>query len=84
VVVSGGVAALPGPVQAAVMAAVQTFADFTPDSDGEHDCAALAVEGHRVLFTIDYHDMHLRGGSPDPADPGVTRRVLTIMLSEEY
>jgi hypothetical protein len=86
VVITGGVAALPGPVQASVMAVVQGFAAFTPDNDphGEHDCAALEVEGHRVLFTIDCYDATLRGGSPDPADPGVTRRVLTIMLAEEY
>jgi hypothetical protein len=86
-VITGGVAALlPGPVQASVMAAVQGFAAFTPDKDprGEHDCAALEVEGHRVLFTIDCYDAALRGGSPDPADPTVTRRVLTIMLAEEY
>lgn len=87
VVITGGVAALlPGPVQASVMAAVQGFAAFTPDNDprGEHDCAALEVEGHRVLFTIDCYDVTLGGGSPDPADPAVTRRVLTIMLAEGY
>jgi Protein of unknown function (DUF3768) len=86
VVLSGGVAALPGPVLVAVMAAVQAFDRFSPDNDpfGEHDCAALEVDGRRVLFKIDYHDAGLRGGSPDPADPGATRRVLTIMLAEEY
>jgi hypothetical protein len=86
VVITGGVAALPGPVQAAVMAAVQGCAGFTPHNDphGEHDCAALEVEGHRVLFTIDCYDVTLGGGPPDPADPAVTRRVLTIMLAEGY
>jgi hypothetical protein len=37
-----------------------------------------------VLFTIDCYDLALRSGSPDAAVPGVTRRVLTIMLAEEY
>jgi hypothetical protein len=85
-VVTSGVAALPGPVQAAVMAAVQGFAGFTPDTDpsGEHGCAVLVVAGHRVPFTIDCYGLALRGGTPDPADPGVTHRVLTIMFAEEY
>jgi len=83
VVVSGGGGGAAGAVQAAVMAAVQGFDGFTPDNDpyGEHDRAVLAVQGHRVLFTIDCYDLALRGGSPDP---GVTRRMLTIMLAEEY
>lgn len=37
-----------------------------------------------VFWTIDAHDRELRFGSDDPADPAVTRRVLTIMLAGEY
>ncbi len=51
---------------------------------GEHDCGLIAVAGHRVLFKIDYYDPSFCGHSADPADPVVTRRVLTIMLADEY
>jgi hypothetical protein len=37
-----------------------------------------------VLFKIDAYDRAQRGRSPDPADPAVTHRVLTIMLADEY
>ncbi len=37
-----------------------------------------------VFWKIDAYDRDLRFGSDDPANPAVTRRVLTIMLASEY
>ena len=78
--------ASPGCGKARVFAAIQGFADFTADNDpyGEHDFALLRPEGLRVIFKIDYYNPTLSGHSPDPTEPQVTRRVLTIMLAEEY
>jgi len=66
--------------------AVQAFAAFTPDNDpyGEHDFGAFDLAGQRLFWKIDYYDRDLRSGSENPADPGVTTRVLTIMLASEY
>jgi hypothetical protein len=36
------------------------------------------------MFKIDYYDQNMEYGSPDPADPRLTRRVLTIMLASDY
>nr|WP_295463723.1 DUF3768 domain-containing protein [Mesorhizobium sp.] len=38
----------------------------------------------RVIFKIDYFDPTLLHRSDDPTDPNITRRVMTIMLTEEY
>lgn len=69
-----------------VILAVMTFDAFTPDNDpyGEHDFGSLEVADQRVFWKIDYYDVSLECGSPDPADISVTRRVLTIMLASEY
>ena len=37
-----------------------------------------------VFWKIDAYDRDLRFGSEDPANPAITRRVLTIMLASEY
>tara|TARA_Y100000815_G_C12948051_1_gene351839 strand:- start:59 stop:265 length:207 start_codon:yes stop_codon:yes gene_type:complete len=68
------------------MKAVAEFNDFTSDNDpyGEHDFGTLTVGGRRINWKIDYYDNDLKYGSPDPADPSVTTRVLTIMLASEY
>ena len=71
---------------ARVLAAVVGFDAFTDDNDpyGEHDCAILTVNGLRVMFKIDYYDRDLAYHSPDPSDPTVTERVITVMLASEY
>jgi Protein of unknown function (DUF3768) len=71
---------------ALILSAVARFNDFNADNDphGEHDCALVRAAGHDVIFKIDYFNTELRYHSPNPADPTVTRRVLTIMLAEEY
>lgn len=68
------------------IAAVRAFSGFTPKNDpwGEHDMAFLTVDDQRIFFKVDYYDRDLCCHSPDPADPGVTRRVLTIALADEY
>ena len=62
------------------------FDRFHPGNDpqGEHDCGFVEVNGERVMFKIDYYDETKEYGSPDPADPAVTTRVLTVLLTDEY
>ncbi len=85
VLVTASVAALPPDQQAAILAAVVAFDAFDDDNDpyAEHDSALLDVEGRLVGFRIDYYGLDLTMHSPDPADPAVTRRVVTIMMAED-
>jgi hypothetical protein len=86
VCITRGLAALGTDTIVKVRQAVATFGAFSEDNDpwGEHDCAVLMVGSRQVIFKIDYYDATLTAGSEDPADASVTRRVLTIMLADEY
>lgn len=86
VVLTHGVAALGANGIDGIMQAVRTFSNFTPDNDpyGEHDFGSCSWSLHRIFWKIDYYDVALKYGSPDPADPALTTRVLTIMLATEY
>jgi hypothetical protein len=66
--------------------AIAEFNNFTEDNDpyAEHDFGAITIKGQTYFWKIDYFDLNLKFGSPDPSDPNVTRRVITIMHSSEY
>ena len=85
-VLSAGLVALGRERQQCILDAIAAFDAFTPDNDpyGERDFGALEAAGERILFKIDYFDRALSAASPDPADPSVTTRVLTVMLAAEY
>jgi hypothetical protein len=85
-VITPGVAALG---QDAVELIVKTIAVFdgfchANDPHEEHDFGSFEVDGQKIFFKIDYYDKAMTCHSPDPADPSVTQRVITVMLADEY
>jgi hypothetical protein len=81
-----GVAALGQQAVERIVKTVALFDDFHHANDPyeEHDFGAFEAEGASLFFKIDYFDKSLAAGSPNPADPSVTERVITIMLASEY
>ena len=86
VMVTRAVAALGAETQREILAALRRYDEFDSDNDpyGEHDFGRITVQGHEILFKIDYYDRDLALHSPDPSDPAVTHRVLTVMLAADY
>ena len=85
VMVTTGVSALGPRFLEAALAAVAAFDGFDRDDPyGERGFGALTVGGVRLFWKIDYHDAAMAGGSPDPADPRVTTRVLALTLVSEW
>lgn len=68
--------------------AVAAFDDFNQGNDpyGEHDFGAVTVDDVQLYWKIDYYDATSSEGygSPDPSDPAVTTRVMTVMLAADY
>ena len=81
-----GIAALGPEAVARIVKTIAAFDDFCHANDPhhEHDFGSFDADGHVIYFKIDYFDHTLTYHSPDPSDPAVTRRVITIMLAEEY
>jgi hypothetical protein len=85
-VITPGIAELGAEAVARIVKTIAVFDDFCHDNDPheEHDFGAFEVDGRTIMFKIDYYDESLTYHSPDPADSSVTKRVITIMLAEEY
>jgi hypothetical protein len=85
-VFTSGVAAYGDDFIERALQAVRKFAAFNEDNDpyDEHDAGSFELDGVNLLWKIDCYDRLLDGRSRDRADAAVTRRVLTILLAEEY
>jgi hypothetical protein len=85
-VMTPGIAALGVEAVNRLIQTIATFDDFCTANDpySEHDFGVFDFDGTPVMFKIDYYDKNLTFHSPDPADPNVTERVITLMLAEEY
>lgn len=85
-VATAGVMALGQTALHDILRQVAGFTAFDDGNDphGEHDFGSFDHAGDRLFWKIDYYDRAMTYASPDPADPAVTTRVLTIMLAEEY
>lgn len=85
-VMTPGIAALGSEAVQRLIKIIAVFDDFCTANDphGEHDFGAFDFDGVSIMFKIDHYDGNLEFGSPDPADPAVTARVITLMLADEY
>ena len=86
VVITRGVQARGAGFLQKLMAAVQAFDRFEASNDpyGQRDFGEVEIDGVRVWFKLDLFDRAFRYGSENPADPAVTRRVMTLLLPDEY
>lgn len=84
--ISRGVVGLGPEAFAELRAAIAAFADFSKDNDpyDEHDFGVIEFQRERFFWKVDCYDTSNTYGSPDPSDPSVTSRILTIMLAGEY
>jgi hypothetical protein len=85
-VITPGVAALGQQAVERIVKTIAVYDDFCHANDPheEHDFGSFEADGQTIFFKIDYFDETLTYHSPDPSDPSVTERVITIMLADEY
>jgi len=85
-VMTPGVSVLGQQAVERIVKTIAVYDDFCHANDPheEHDFGSFEAEGKTIFFKIDYYDRTLNYHSPDPADPAVTERVITIMLADEY
>ena len=86
IMLTQGIQALGQKAVAEIIAKVRAFDQFNEGNDPylEHDFGKIVHGRETVFFKISYYDRAMEFGSPDPADPAVTTRVMTVMLGEEY
>lgn len=87
VILAKGIASLSEKDRDAIIIRVRQFTQFSKNTDpyGLHEFGAFEYANiGKIFWRIDCYDCDYRNFSSDPANPAITRRVLTIMLAEEY
>ena len=82
--VTPGIVALGCVAHARIVTAVKDYS--FPDAIepwNQHNWGVLHVDRRKIIFRVDTYDLTRARHSPDPTDPTVTERVLTIMLANE-
>lgn len=84
--ITPGIAAMGTEAVERLVKTIAVFDDFCSANDphGEHDLGCFKFDNVDIIFKIDYFDRRLEFHSPNPADPVVTERVITLMLASEY
>ncbi|HCR85378.1 MAG TPA: hypothetical protein DIV86_01745 [Alphaproteobacteria bacterium] len=87
VALTEGISCLCSTLKFEILCEVQCYNKFDKGNDpyGEHDFGSFKhpIAG-KIFWKIDYYNLDMKYHSEDPADPRKTKRVLTIMLAEEY
>jgi hypothetical protein len=64
-----------------VLSVLARYNKFSADS--EHDCGTFIFAGFAFEWRIEYRGADGTGVSPDPADPALTYRVLTLYAIDD-
>lgn len=76
-------------LQAEIVQKVQSASFDEPGEDGnnpygERDFGTFMLGDEKCFWKIDYYDLNREYASPDPTNPDVTSRVMSIFYAEDY
>lgn len=86
VVLTRGIRALPQEEITEILSKVSKFNDFNSSNDpyNERDFGNFKYHNKQILWKVDYYDTDYVYASEDPADIMKTKRLLTILTTDEY
>ena len=69
-----------------IMRTISFYDDFNKDNNpyGEKDFGIVNFKNYKIIWKIDYYDNELKYHSSAPYDSNQTKRVMTVMLADEY
>lgn len=86
IVMTQGIHGLNQDIRAEFVKLIRDQTEFEQGNDPycERDFGAVSIGSMTVYWKIDYYDHTFSYLSEDPSDANITKRVMTIMLDQEY